>query len=207
MSTMTKRRIHWLATVSAVCIGAAVVLATESSRPSEREVDSYLKLHQDILDCLRESFQKSHPYILADSLGPKQAKFEWPQLIKDHEKHALMTSQWDGQRKTKYLILLNLKQEELPVTSGNSLTMESTVLLNHYFRPLERLGLANPSTPLAAVSAIQYSAGEWVPKECYAAPQNKDIPAWVEAEVFVARKDGQVVIRVTVGGRFVPKGN
>ncbi len=118
-----------------------------------------------------------------------------------------MRSQWDGgECKVKYLILLNLKQEALPaVTSGNSDTMESTVILKHYFRPLEKLGLANPSSSLASVSATQYSAGEWVPKERFTSPQNADSPAWVEGEVFYARKDGQVVIRVTIGGRFVPK--
>jgi len=84
--------------------------------------------------------------------------------------------------------------------------METTVLLNHYFRPLERLGLAYPSSPMAAVSAIQYSAGEWVPKDRHTSPQNTDSPVWVDGEVFLARKDGQVVIRITVGGRFVPKG-
>ena len=207
---MTRRRIQWLFTVLGVCIGAAFLSAappSEVKKPSEVEVDAHLKLHQDILDVLRESFKKPHPYVDASTPHPRGADFAWPQKIKDHEKHVRMTSQYDGQQMKKYLIILDLKQEGLPVTSsGNSDTMEATVLLNHYFRPLERLGLANPSSPLAAVTAVQYSAGEWVPKDRYTTPHRSDSPAWVEGEVFLARKDGQVVIRVTVGGRYIPKG-
>lgn len=207
---MTHRRIQGLFAVSVVCIGAAILLAAPApvvSKPSETEVDAYIKLHQDILDILRESFKKPHPYVDATNLHPHEAEFAWPQSIKEHEKHTLMTSQYDGQGIKKYLIMLNLKQEALPaISSGNSDTMEATVLLNHYFRPLERLGLANPSSPLAAVSAVQYSAGEWIPKDRYTTPQDADSPAWVEGEVFLARQAGQVVIRVTVGGRYVPKG-
>lgn len=203
-----QRRIQCLALASVACIGTAMLMAAQpvDSKPSKEQVDSYINLHQDILDCLRESFQQPHPYIDATSLGPNEAKFTWPQSNKDHLKNAIMTSQWDGQHKAKYLIVLNMKQEALPVVAGvNSDTMESTVILKHYFRPLEKLGLANPSSPMASVSATQYSAGEWVPKERFTSPQNKDSPAWVEGEVFYARKDGQVVIRVTIGGRFVPK--
>lgn len=206
---MTQHRIRWLAAIPFVCIGAAFLMAAQepdSSSPSEQEVDSYIKLHQEILDCLRESFQQPHPYVDATSSGPQTATFAWPVSSKNHERDVLLTAQWDGQQIKKYLIVLNLKQGALPATSGNSDTMESTVLLKHYFRPLERLGLTNPSSPLTAVSAIQYSAGEWVPKDRYTSPQNTDGPAWVEGEVFLSRKDGQVVIRVTVGGRFTPKG-
>ena len=207
---MTQRRIQTLATVFVVCVCAAFLLAAQpqvDSQPSDAEVDAYIKLHQDILDTLRESFKQPHAFIDAASMNEHTAKFSWSASIKKHERHVLMNSQYDGQQKKKYLIVLNLKQDALPVsTSRDSETMEATVLLNHYFRPLERLGLANPSSPMAAVSSIQYSSGEWVPKDRFTTPNKVDCPVWVEGEVFLAPKNGQAVIRVTVGGRFVPKG-
>lgn len=207
---MTQRRIRTLATVFVVCVGAAFLLAAQpqvKSQPSEAEVDAYINLHQDILDILRESFKQPHAFIDAASMNERTAKFSWPDSSKKHERHVLVTSQYDGQQIKKYSILLNLKQEALPVsTSRDSETMEATVLLIHYFRPLERLGLANPSSPMATVSSIQYAAGEWVPKDRFTTPHNVDSPVWVEGEVFLAPKDGQVVIRVTVGGRDVKRG-
>lgn len=178
--------------------------ASESagSRPSEAEVDAYIKLHQQILDTLSESFKQPHPYV--SSRAEKSAKFSWPVELQKHEKHLLLTAQYDGQQKKKYVIQLALKPDALPETNNiSSDSMQATVLLNHYLRPLERLGLANPSSPLAAISAVQYAAGEWVPKEQFTSEVRTDSPAWVEGEVFVSPKDSQAVIRVTVGGRFV----
>jgi hypothetical protein len=209
MSIMTQPGIRSLATVFVVCVGAAFLVAAQpkvGSRPSEAEVDAYIKLHQDVLDTLRESFKQPHAFVDAASINERTARFSWPDSSKKHERHVLEASQYDGQQIKKYSILLNLKQEALPIsTSRNSETMEATMLLNHYFRPLERLGLANPSTPMAAISGVQYSAGEWVPKDRFTTPHNVDSPVWVEGEVFLAPKDGQILIRVTVGGRFVPK--
>ncbi|MBL8820204.1 MAG: hypothetical protein JNL58_29545 [Planctomyces sp.] len=208
---MTQRRFQTLATAFVVCIGAAILLASHpqaKSRTSEAEVDAYINLRQNILNALRDSFKQPHAFIDPDaSMNLRTGKFSWPDAIKKHERDLLVNSQYDGQNMQKYSIILNLKQEALPVSaSRNSETMEATELLNHYFRPLERLGLANPSSPMAAISGIQYSSGVWIPNDQFATPHNTDSPVWVEGEVFFAPKDGQVVIRVTVGGRFVPKG-
>lgn len=208
---MTQRRFQTLATAFAVCIGAAFLLAAQPQAKtvtSEAEVDAYINRRQDILNALRESFKQPHAFIDADaSINLRTAKFSWPEAIKKHERHLLVNSQYDGQSMQKYSIILNLKQEALPVSvSRNSETMEATELLNHYCRPLERLGLANKSSPMVAISGIQYSSGVWIPNDQFTTPLNTDIPVWVEGEVFFAPKDGQVVFRVTVGGRFVPKG-
>lgn len=173
---------------------------------SEAEVDAYLKLHQDILDTLRESFRQPHPYVDATRLRERDAAFTWPQSIKDHEKLTLATSQYDCQQVKKYLIILDINSAALPKDRGDSETMAATTILTHYLGPVEKLGFRSEGSSLAAISAVQYSANRWVPSERLATPQTTDSPAWIDGEVFYAPREAQVVIRVTVGGRFVPQG-
>lgn len=193
---------------SAIAAGIALLPALGSNaRPDVvRSVDQYLSTRQDVLDCLEKSLAKDHPYADTALALPKRHHFPWPESAKTHLRHTLLQKQYDGQHVQKFLVILPIDPAKIPATSTatDSLTMEATLILNHYMAPLRQVGLECRDTPMAATSPAQYAAKTWIPTSQYEKPQVADSPVWVEGQVFYAPHEKTAILRITVGGRYTP---
>jgi hypothetical protein len=86
-----------------------------------------------------------------------------------------------------FQLLLNLEDSALPTDrQGYSKTMTATVLLNHYFSDLEKLGLRRRGSPGVVMGRIQSAQNEWF--------SEPDQFVSVEATVFVSRESQQAIV-------------
>jgi hypothetical protein len=80
--------------------------------------------------------------------------------------------------------------------------MAATVLLNHFFGPLEKLGYRTHGSGFAAGSAIQKTSNEWFRTRRIGDFEGIDESVVVEGEVVVSLKDGQALIIGAIRSRF-----
>lgn len=200
--------------VASVAIACAVAVSQLRSTASPAapitgtdEIDAFIKLHQDARRVLRNSFAERHDLVAPEDHSQGSNDFNWPKVNREHLKQLLVNGQYDGQFTQHYLITYSVQDDANANNTGrtDSQSMEATAPLNHYLSPLEKLGLACRDSPMAAVGRTQYAAKTWVPKERYENEQSTDSPIWVEGQVFYAPKDRAITLRVTIGGRFVPR--
>jgi len=196
-----------LVSVGAVVLSVLVGPAPSPPEPTQDNIDTYLKLRQDVVDVLQASFQNLHP-AAGRSFDDQTVSIEWPPLTKQHVRDQLTHRKYDGQDIQKYLIRLPIDPSKIPPErQRSSLTMVSTEILNHYMAPLKDLGLECRNSPMAAVGGgIQYSAKTWQPKDRWEAPVTVDSPVWVEAQAFYTINTEEMIVRLTVGGRYAPNG-
>jgi hypothetical protein len=208
MNWITPRRLFAIMCVGAITLAVLAGPAPSAPGNDDAEIDEYLNLRQNVLDVLHSSFANLHPYVGPARTAPDEMQFRWPIQSRNHLRHTLVQRQYDGQHIQKFLLTLPIDPDRIPRNDARttSLTMESTAILNHYLSPLDKLGLECRDTPMAAIASAQYAAKTWIPTDRYEQEQVADSPIWVEGEVFYAPNEKTVIMRVTVGGRFTPKG-
>ncbi|QDV74871.1 hypothetical protein [Botrimarina mediterranea] len=160
---MSALRLSKPAAVSAgLVIAVAVAMIVYREAAASSRVDDGVRFRNAINATLHASVN-TQPQGVAVILPPtndKLAGFVNPLSDEAHIRSVL--NQRDWQESSQFQLLLELTPSALPAEKqGSSETMAATVLLNHYFGGLEKIGLSRRGSQGVVIGKVQSSRNEW----------------------------------------------
>jgi hypothetical protein len=186
----------WTILLLATFFGGIVVVAIiyEAAFASSTAPDFY-QIRKSVYAALHEGVNKP---IEGAAINLPLSKSSLNRLAKPfpndaHIENIVRENDWHGD--CFFQFLLDLEDSAMPVDKQiNSETMTATVVLNHYFGSLEKLGLRRRGSAGVVMSKIQSAQNEWFSEPDHAIS--------VEGIVFVSPEEKQAVVIGVIRERF-----
>jgi len=195
--------------VSLAALGAFFGLASfpfwaRGAAPQEGSVNAWIGRQHEALAILKESFSRPHPYRKTANAESKTSSLfavepRQDEALRSHVRHG-----WRGTSIRHFQAFLDLDKNEIPDgDQSDSEKMAATVLMNHFFGPLEKLGYRTRGSGFAAGSALQKTSNEWYRIKITGPFEGNDEGLGVEGAVIVSLQDGQALICGTIRARYI----
>jgi hypothetical protein len=172
--------------------------------PEDTAINAWISRQHEVLAALKESFSRPHPFVKMSITEDDKSSFFGVVPHQDEALRSHVGQGWRGTSVRHFQMLLDLDRNAIPDgDQGNSEKMVATVLLNHFFGPLEKLGYRTSGSGFAAVSALQKTSNEWYRIKRIGPFEGNDEGVGVEGEVVVSLQDGQAIIVGTIRTRYI----
>ena len=198
------KMVVWLV-VAAVFSGLGVFsFRARAAAPSKSSIDEWIGRRHEVLAVLEKSFTQPHPYLKSGIVEERVSEWflEEPHLL--GALRSTVQRGWRGTEVRHFQTTVLLDKDAIPKEGqGNSDRMAATVLMNHFFGPLEKLGYRTSGVGFFSCSAFQKTSNEWYRIKKIGQFTCADEGVEVEGEVIVSLNDGQALIVGRIRSRYI----
>lgn len=175
---------------------ASIVGPIRTGESANISTDTFLQNRARLFTTLREQLLAPVEGVTIKLPPPRMPAENAFQLFpdEDHIRHVVRREEWNGGH--NFQLLLKLDQSALPPDKQlNSQTMAATLLLEHYFGVLRRLGYRSQGSPnVMSGNRVQSASNVWF--------KDSDSSMRVEGTVFIANDSREAIVVCNVRERL-----